>query len=64
MNIEFVTIWSGKTEHFDEILDTLDCAGIKTEVDRKNWVIKVDRKRYNEANGMLMDLNSVLEAGW
>jgi hypothetical protein len=61
---EFVIVWSGRTEYFDEIIDTFASAGIKREVDEKNWVIKVERSRYNEAYGMLMDLNTVLEAGW
>jgi hypothetical protein len=57
-------IWSGKTDYFDEIVDTFECAGIKCEVDKKKWTIKVDSNRYDEASGMLMDLNSLLEAGW
>ena len=57
-------IWSGKTEYFDEIVDTFMSEGIKTEVNKKKWTISVDEKRYSEAYGMLCELNSLLEAGW
>ena len=57
-------IWSGKTKYFDEIVDTFASAGIKYEANKKNWTISVDKDRYSEAYGMLMDLNQVLEAGW
>jgi hypothetical protein len=34
------------------------------KLDRKQGTIEVDKKRYNECYGMLMDLNSALGAGW
>jgi hypothetical protein len=46
-------IWYGKTKYFDEIVDSLECAGIKCEVDRKAWTIKVPDKDYTRANGIL-----------
>jgi len=57
-------IWYGKTEYFDEIVESFLCAGIKTEYDTKKWTISVDDKDYVQANGILMDLNQLLEAGW
>jgi len=57
-------IWKGKTEYFHEMVDALMCAGIKTEVDSKKWTISVDSKNYGQANGILMELNQLLEAGW
>ena len=54
-------IWYGYTEIFDEIVDTFECAGIKCEV--KGYTISVEDKRYNEAYGMLCELNNLLEEG-
>ena len=55
-------IWSGYTEFFDEIVDTFASAGIKYEV--SGYTISVEKNRYNEAYGMLCELNSLLDAGW
>ena len=55
-------IWSGYTEYFDEIVDTFLCAGIKCEI--KDYTILVEDGRYNEAYGMLCELNNLLECGW
>jgi hypothetical protein len=55
-------IWYGYTEIFDEIVDTFACAGIKYEV--KGYTISVEDSRYNEAYGMLCELNNLLDAGW
>ena len=55
-------IWNGYTEIFDEIVDTFECAGIKCEV--KGYTILVEEKRYDEACGMLGELNNLLNAGW
>lgn len=60
----FVVVWSGRTEYFDEIVDSLFTAGIKCEVDKQKSTIRVPKERYDEANGILMELNSILEAGW
>jgi hypothetical protein len=57
-----ITVWSGYTEYFDEIIDCFASAGIKYEV--KGKTILVEEARYNEAYGILCELNSVLEAGW
>ena len=57
-------IWKGRTEYFDEMVDALMCAGIKMTVDKKQWTISVADKDYSQANGILMDLNQLLEAGW
>jgi hypothetical protein len=59
-----VQIWSGKTDYFEEIVDTFECAGIKCEVDRKKCIISVESNRYNEACGMLYELNQLMNAGW
>ena len=59
-----IQIWKGKTDYFDEMVDALKCAGIKTEVDNKKWTISVDSKNYCQANGILMELNELLGAGW
>lgn len=64
MNNNLMTVWSGKTKHWDEIIDAFANAGIKRDVDKKTWTIKVDSDRYSEAYGILMELNSMLEAGW
>ena len=63
-NIVYQNIWSGRTKHFDEIADTFGCTGVAMKVDKKKWTIEVDKKRYDECYGMLMDLNSLLGAGW
>lgn len=55
-------VWSGYTQYFDEILDTLASAGIEYEVEGNS--IMVDKKDYTEAYGMLCELNSILGAGW
>jgi hypothetical protein len=55
-------IWNGYTEFFDEIVDTFASAGINYEI--KGNEILVDKKDYNEAYGILCELNSLLEAGW
>jgi hypothetical protein len=57
-------IWKGKTEYFDEIVDTFLSAGIKTEYDEKKWTISVADESYSYAYGMLCELNSLLQAGW
>lgn len=62
--IEYQNIWSGRTPYFDEIADTFGCTGVPMKVDRKKWTIEVDKKRYGECYDMLMDLNSLLGAGW
>ena len=57
-------IWKGKTEYFDEIVDTFLSAGIKTEYDEKKWIISVADGSYFHAQEMLCELNTLLQAGW
>jgi hypothetical protein len=57
-------IWKGKTEYFDEIVDSFLSAGIKVDVDYKKHIIAVEEKDYDQAYGILMELNQALEAGW
>ena len=61
---EMQVIWRGKNPFWFEILDAFASAGIKYAADRQSYVIKVASKDYDQANGILMDLNTELEAGW
>tara|TARA_B110000503_G_C7029844_1_gene363523 strand:+ start:140 stop:370 length:231 start_codon:yes stop_codon:yes gene_type:complete len=63
-DVLMVEVWRGKDKYFDEIVDAIASSGIKYEVNKKAWTISVDRKDYSQANGILMDLNECLEAGW
>ena len=57
-------IWRGKNPFWFEILDSFASAGIKYVADRQSYVIKVASKDYDQANGILMDLNAELGADW
>ena len=39
-----MTIWSGYTKYWDEILDAFSCQGIKYEADKNKRIIKVEKK--------------------
>ena len=58
------TIWKGKMEFWFEVLDAFGASGIKYSADRQNWTIKVDDDQVDQANGILMEINAELEAGW
>jgi len=58
------TIWKGKMNLWFEVLDAFGTAGIRYSANRQNWTIKVDDEQVNEANGILMEINSELEASW
>ena len=58
------TIWKGKMEFWFEVLDAFSAAGINYSADRSNWTIKVADEQVTRANGILMEINSELEAGW
>ena len=57
-------IWRGKNPFWFEILDTFASSGIRYAADRQAYVIKVADKDFDQANGILMDLNTELGAGW
>lgn len=57
-------VWKGRTKYFDEIVDTIASAGVKYEVDKPNYIIKVEKKDVSNVNGMLCELNELLQAGW
>ena len=59
-----ITIWRGKTEYFDEMVDTLKGYGLTVDADKKKYTISVAENEVTRANGLLMELNSELEAGW
>ena len=58
------TIWRGKMEFWFEVLDAFSASGIRYSADRQTWTIKVADEQVNRANGILMEINSELEAGW
>ncbi len=57
-------VWRGKNPYWFEILDSFSAQGIRYSADRQKHVIKVASKDYTRAYGILMELNSELEAGW
>jgi hypothetical protein len=61
---KMVTLWSGKTRFFDEIVDAVACAGIPWKVDKEKFIVEVPESRYTEGYGILMDLNTFFGAGW
>ena len=59
-----ITIWKGKMDFWFEVLDAFSANGIRYSADHQRWIIKVDEDQIDQANGILMDINAELEAGW